>query len=204
MSSAILQGSATGTGSVTLLAPVTNATRTITLPDSTGVIPGEMIYRLNANRTGLLTTAQQSVFGVGITVNASTVYQFEGLYAINKTGGAGGQIFLSFGGTATVNNIGYTLHRYFLNTNFTDGAAPVMSYVQVATAFTDMGSSTSTPTFQLFQIRGQVSINAGGTFIPQLGTGTAVAGTLIFAANSYFKLSPIAASGANTNVGGWA
>lgn len=38
MSNAILSASATGTGSVTLLAPVTNSTQTLTLPDATGTL----------------------------------------------------------------------------------------------------------------------------------------------------------------------
>lgn len=38
MSNAILQGGASGTGSVTLLAPNTNSTQTLTLPDNTGIV----------------------------------------------------------------------------------------------------------------------------------------------------------------------
>ena len=38
MSSAILQGGASGTGSMTLLAPNTNSNQTISLPDSTGTM----------------------------------------------------------------------------------------------------------------------------------------------------------------------
>jgi hypothetical protein len=38
MSSIAMQGGATGTGTVTLLAPVTNTNRTITLPDVTGTV----------------------------------------------------------------------------------------------------------------------------------------------------------------------
>jgi hypothetical protein len=38
MSSAILQGGATGTGSVTILAPNTNSNQILTLPDATGTI----------------------------------------------------------------------------------------------------------------------------------------------------------------------
>jgi len=38
MSNIAMQGGATGTGTVTLLAPVTNTNRTLTLPDATGTV----------------------------------------------------------------------------------------------------------------------------------------------------------------------
>ena len=38
MSLLAVQGGATGTGTVTLLAPVTNTNRTLTLPDATGTV----------------------------------------------------------------------------------------------------------------------------------------------------------------------
>ena len=38
MSLIAMQGGATGTGTVTLLAPITNTNRTLTLPDSTGTV----------------------------------------------------------------------------------------------------------------------------------------------------------------------
>lgn len=61
MASLIPAGSASGTGSMTLVAPVTNSTQTITLPDATGtaVVAG-------ANSAIVLGTAQNSTSGTSI------------------------------------------------------------------------------------------------------------------------------------------
>lgn len=183
-----------------------NIPQTTTAGLGTSVLPGELFYRLDANRNGTLTTAAQSVFGVGVTLTGSTVYQFEAIYAFIKTGGAAGLISTLFGGTATINNIGYEMTRYYDTVALTSLNSPPASYnyFQVATASTSMSSSAGTSTYQIYKLRGMVSINAGGTFIPQIITSTATAGTLVFQANSYFKLSPLGASGANTSIGTWA
>lgn len=207
----------TGTGNLvfatspTLTTPVITSlvgqnSNTVSTPYSgTGLIPGEMVFRLNADRAGTLTTSAQSVFGVGITLNASTVYQFEGLYVFTKLGATTGAVSTLFAGTATVNNIGFDIFRFYDTASFTNAVQIPASwnYVQVTTAVSTT-ATIGTNSYQMFKLRGMVSINAGGTFIPQIQTATAASGTLTFYANSYFKLSPLAASGANTNIGGWA
>jgi hypothetical protein len=57
--------------------------------------------------------------------------------------------------------------------------------------------------YKIFFIKGTVSINAGGTLIPQYTTSVAI-GPYTTAVGSYFKLSPMSASGANTSIGTWA
>lgn len=185
-----------------------NIPQTTTAGLGTTVLPGEVLYRLAANRTALLQTTAQSVFGVGVTLAGSTVYQFEGLYEISKSGASGvGLISLSFGGTATLNNIGYDVFRYYDTVAFTTANTPPASYnyYAVANAGTSMSTdSTATNSFHIFRLRGMVSVNAGGTFIPQFTTSTAAAGAPVVQINSYFKLSPLGASGANTSIGNWA
>ena len=172
----------------------------------TGLVPAEQYYALNSNYTALTQTAAQSALGVGVTLVGSTIYQFEALYAINKTGGAIGTLSTLFGGTATINNISYAAMRYFDTAAFTTINIPPASYnfVSVATAYTSMTTSVSTANYHILQLRGTVSVNAGGTFIPQIQTSTGAAGTLLVKAGSYFKISPLAASGANVNIGTWA
>jgi hypothetical protein len=53
-------------------------------------------------------------------------------------------------------------------------------------------------------VRGTVSVNAGGTLIPQYTLSAAPGGAYSTAAGSYFMIYPIGASGANVNVGTWA
>jgi hypothetical protein len=172
----------------------------------TGLVPAEQYYALNSNYTALTQTAAQSALGVGVTLVGSTIYQFEALYAISKTGGALGILSTLFGGTATLNNIGYVATRYFDTAAFTTVNTPPASnnFVAVATAYASMTNSASTTTYHILQLRGTVSVNAGGTFIPQIQTSTGAAGVLTVQAGSYFKISPLAASGSNVNIGTWA
>jgi hypothetical protein len=183
-----------------------NIPQTTTTGLGTTVLPGEMLYRLNADYTASLTTSAQSALGVGVTVVGSTVYQFEATYAITKNTTGLGTLSTLFGGTATINNIGYTVMRYYDTAAITTINTPPASYnyVSVATAYTSMGNSVSANTYHILQLRGTVSINAGGTFIPQIQTSTATSGTLTVKAGSFFKLSPLGASGANTSIGTWA
>lgn len=53
MSLLAVQGGATGTGTVTLLAPITNTDRTLTLPDATGTV---LAGTTSASTTNTVTT----------------------------------------------------------------------------------------------------------------------------------------------------
>ena len=208
----------TGSGSVVLGTSPTIATPTITslygqnsnlvttpYRDS-GLIPAELLYRLNTAYVGSATTSAQSFLGVGVTVSGSTVYQFEGLFAVSKTATASSHNFqLGFGGTATINNIAYEYYQPvsgITSFNDTSNGAVYTGFIQTATATTIAGPSAATVYKTIF-MKGTVSINAGGTFIPQYTTSVSV-GPYTTAIGSYFKLSPMSASGANTSIGTWA
>jgi hypothetical protein len=165
-----------------------------------------MVYRLNAALAGSNVSTAQSILGVGVTVTASTVYQFEAVYALSKTAGTTNHtIGLSFGGTATINNIAYELNGLFKSTGFTGVTPPdIAAYIQTAANTVVTASSTGASLQFIGWLKGTVSINAGGTFIPQYTLSAAPGGAYTTALGSYFKLSPLAASGANTNIGGWA
>jgi hypothetical protein len=171
------------------------------------LVPGEMIYRLNADYVGLATTAAQSVFGVGITLASSTVYQFEALYAFSKTATASAHnINSQFGGTATLNNIAYTMvSSASAITSFIDtvNGSSFIAYIQTAASSNFAGPTAVANIWKITHVRGTVSVNLGGTFIPQYNTSVAV-GPYTMAAGSYFKIAPIGVANANTNIGGWA
>lgn len=210
--------SSTGSGAVVLGTSPTIATPTITslygqnsnlvttpYKDS-GLIPAELIYRLNTAYAGTATTSAQSFLGVGVTVSGSTVYQFEGLFAVSKSATASSHNFqLGFGGTATINNIAYEYYQPvsgITSFNDTTNGAVYTGFVQVATA-TTIAAPSAASVFKTVLIKGTVSVNAGGTFIPQYTTSVSV-GPYTTAIGSYFKLSPMSASGANTSIGTWA
>ena len=171
-----------------------------------GLIPAEQFYRLNSTLTGSNATGAQSILGVGVTLVGSTVYQFEAVYPISKTAGTTSHtIGLSFGGTATLNNIAYELTGLFKSNGFTGVVAPdVLVYVQTASNTTVTASTTSASVQFIALLKGTVSVNVGGTFIPQYTLSSAPGGAYTAAIGTYFKISPLAASGANVNIGTWA
>jgi hypothetical protein len=56
----------------------------------------------------------------------------------------------------------------------------------------------------VFILKGTVSVNAGGTFIPQYTLSAAPGGAYSTAIGSYIRIAPVSASGSNTSVGAWA
>jgi len=172
-----------------------------------GVVPGAQFFRLDAALAGANVNTAQSVLGVGVTLSASTVYAFEAVYALSKAAGTTSHsVGLGFGGTATINNIAYAgILASNSSALTTDGTGAIGVYVQTAanTTFSN-GASTAATLFRTYTLKGTVSVNAGGTFIPQYTLSAAPGGAYTTALGSYFMIYPIGASGANVNVGTWA
>lgn len=173
-----------------------------------GIVPTQQYYRLNSAVVGSNATGAQSTFGVGVTLSASTVYEFEILMLYTKTAGATSHNFsFGFGGTATVNNIGYDLKA-----NYAGAAIPTGQYLGSAYGFASNSVSNSiiiagaaSATIGLgMTAKGTVSINGGGTFIPQYTLSAAPGGAYSTVAGSYIRIAPVSASGSNTSVGAWA
>lgn len=175
-----------------------------------GIVPTQQYYRLDSNLVGAVgtTTTAQSIFGVGVTLSASTVYEFEMIVAVSKSAGTTSHTFgVGFGGTASINNIGYRLNVQNPTTSFTVVAiADYVMFVQTASNTTITGAQTSANLGLSFVTKGTVSINAGGTFIPQytLTFTPGSVGPYSTAAGSYIRIAPVGASGSNTSVGAWA
>ena len=172
-----------------------------------GVIPNSQFYRLNADYVGTASTSAQGIFGsaLGVTLSSSTVYAFEMVVVFSKTATATAHsLSLSFAGAATLNNILYGGVYNALSGVFTSGSggSPLTFFSNTASA-TSMGNAGATANFNWpMQLRGTVSINAGGTFIPQYTTSVSV-GPYSTVAGSYFLIYPIGSAGL-INVGTWA
>jgi len=170
-----------------------------------GIIPGAQFYRLNADLAGTTATTAQNLFGVGVTLSASTVYAFEIEVGMAKVAGATSHtISLSFAGSATLNNTFYTAAVMFDNsaTAFKTNSAQNLGYVSTAAATIVTQALASASTVAAMLIKGTVSINGGGTFTPQYTQGSTGAYSTV--AGSYINIYPIGTSGANTSVGAWA
>lgn len=185
-----------------------NGTIFAATPTSTqrGIVPTEQFFRLDSGLAGANATGAQSIFGVGVTLSASTIYEFEMLFAIAKTAGTTSHtVSLGFGGTATLNNISYNLFRMGSLTGLNDSASSLWeTFIQTASSTAMTGAVTSATVYFWAIIKGTVSINAGGTFIPQYTLSAAPGGAYTTQAGSYMKIKPIGASGANVSVGTWA
>jgi len=185
-----------------------NLAQAVTAGLGTGRLPVEQIYRLNSTVAGSNATGAQSLLGVGVTLAGSTVYQFQMNIFMYKTAGTTSHTMsLLFGGTATVNNIMYAGSSGSLSTSaptsgYDSGGNQIFSLT--ASALVVSGASTTAALNKSYTLNGTVSINAGGTFIPQYSLSAAPGGAYTTAAGSYFKISPLGASGANTNIGVWA
>ena len=175
-----------------------------------GRIPAMQYYRLNSGVVGANSTAAQDMFDADVTLVGSTQYDFEIHCVLNKTAGATSHVMSAgFGGTATINNILYTAAVPFA------GAALPASYAALSgnvygsvsntlTAVGIVGTISSAAATTSITIRGTVSINAGGTFIPQYSLSVAPGGAYTTQIGSYFRIWPLAASGSNVSIGSWA
>jgi hypothetical protein len=152
-----------------------------------------------------------SIFGVGVTLQASTVYAFQIICTFGKTAGATSHnFFLGFdGGTASFNNFIANVFAPIIqaapptNNNLATGS--IFYGVQNSTTelayINTIAGATRTIPVTLF---GTLSVANSGTFIPRYRMSAAPGGAYSTLAGSYIAIWPIGAAGANTSVGAWA
>ena len=214
-----LQGSSSGyteidapatAGSNTLVLPTGNGTaRQTMMTDGAGALSfswdaGSLFYRLDSNLAGANVNTAQSVLGVGVTLNGSTVYAFEANYFFSKTaGGTAHTIGFGFGGTATLNNIMYEIVGCFTSSAPSVAPPDVMNAIISASNTTCTASGAAAALNFRGMLRGTVSINASGTFIPQYTLSAAPGGAYSTVAGSYIKFTPIGAAGSASSQGTW-
>lgn len=171
-----------------------------------GIVPGMQYYRLNSDFVGANVNTAQSVLGVGVELSSNTVYHFEAVYSLNKSAGTTAHTKgVSFGGTATLNNIAYQTLAMDSSVSYLASvdAAQTITWVQSAANSTVVASSTAAGLYWSVRISGTVSVSAGGTFIPQYTLSAAPGGAYSTSAGSYFLIYPIGVAGSNTSIGIW-
>lgn len=174
-----------------------------------GLIPNYQFYRLNSTLVGSNVNTAQNILGVGVTLSASTVYAFELQATMLKTAGSTAHtVNFGWGGTATVNNIIADVRVLFTTSSVNTYLASTNYNGLVLTQTTAVASTgTSGANTNLMWsciIKGTVSINAGGTLIPQYTCSAAPGGAYTTQIGSYMLIYPIGAAGSNTNIGTWA
>jgi len=175
-------------------------------PAGRGVSPSMMFYRLNSGLAGANSAAVQSLFGVSVTLSASTVYAFENRFILTKTAGTSSHTLgISFGGTATLNNIFYSGVAASSATALSIWGAQAFHIASTTASNLTVSTSVINATYHhMIIVAGTVSINAGGTFAPSYTLSATPGGAYTTTAGSYFRIWPIGAAGANTSVGPWA
>jgi hypothetical protein len=168
-----------------------------------GIVPGMQFYCLQSPYTFTSSTSVVPAYNVGVTLSASTVYAFEGLMIMIKSSGSTVTGSMGFGGTATVNNILYQTHSLFDSGGIPQVDSTVNMAIINTVSMTPFTVSASVGALTAF-FSGTVSINAGGTFIPQFQQSTSGSGTVTNQTGAYFRIYPIGAAGSNINVGTWA
>jgi len=171
-----------------------------------GVVPGMQYYRLNSTFVGANASGAQTYLGVGVTLSSNTIYAFQAMIAVSKTAGTTSNNYsLLYGGTATLNNISY-FAQFKYNSVFTSvpSSDSYSIFSSTAAASTILSGIATAAGAIALNIRGTVSINAGGTFIPQYSLSAAPGGAWTTQIGSYFCIYPISTSGSNTSVGTWA
>ena len=169
--------------------------------------PGpDLFFRLNSANVGANGTSAQNIFPQSVTLDASTVYEYVLFASFSRTAGSTGHDFSTlFGGTATLNNIYRDIVAQGINTAATTAAS--VSYfgyrLSAAAQIIIAGLGTTTSNAWMTE-RGTVSINGGGTFIPQYQLSAAPGGAYSTNAGSFFRLRRLGASGADNTQGTWA
>jgi hypothetical protein len=167
-------------------------------------------YALNSSVVGANATGAQNLFGVGVTLSSSTVYCFEIEFTITRSAGTTSHtLAYGYGGTSTFNNVYIITRRAGFNGSTFPvtgtGSTTVVVQSNNSTASTVMtGPITNASYSDTVLVKGTLSINAGGTFIPQYTLSATPGGAYTTNIGSYILIYPIGASGSNISVGTWA
>jgi hypothetical protein len=198
-------------GNNTLILPANNGINTQSIvTDGSGNLGfqwsgGSLYYRLNSDVVGANVTTAQSMFGVGVTLASNTIYLFDYCATLYRSGATTShRIGIGFGGAATVNNFFMNAVGGTWNALPTTGGSTLQANTwNSVTSSLFSGTSVASPqTFQ-FQANGSVSINVGGTFIPQYTLSAAPGSAYSTIAGSYIRFTPVGSSGSNSSQGTW-
>lgn len=181
-------------------------------PSGRGVSPSMMLYRLDGSRTLANNTTSQSLFGVGLSLSASTIYLFQCAFKLSIASNVSSHtISFQLSSSTSLSTCNYqgTSSYYviagtsaFTSTNTASFFSTTRSMSQVAASVTT-GSTNSVD--RIVYMNGTLSISSAVTITPSIQCSTSPGNTYsVDAGQSYFAIWPIGAAGANTSVGPWA
>lgn len=166
-----------------------------------GVIPAYQFFKPNANITLVSQTAAQPIFNTitngAVSLKGSTNYVFEMLLYITGMSTTSGTFGIAFGGSATLTTIAWQSLGSKVNNIAT--TASHQSTFNVTTSNATLVTASAFATGYI-RVWGNVKINAGGTFIPQITLGVAAAASIN--SQSYFRITALSA-GSVDYIGNW-
>jgi hypothetical protein len=174
MSSIAVTASATGTGTVSLVAPVTNTNRTLTLPDVTGTVAvqggtgvGKVLQVVSTTKSDVFTTTSASyvdVTGLSTTItpsSASSKILVLANISYSASGGRDGNFQLLRGSTVIPTGV----------TGSVLNGAYTFSMFSLAQSFLDSPATTSATTYKI-----QVYVSAETIFVNRRALDTTFTG----------------------------
>lgn len=176
-----------------------------------GLIPTQQIFIPNAATTIATTsTASATINGAAmgnkfIYLAASTTYEVEAVIYVQTswTGAAASNFQMNCTSPASSTLLINTFYSY--TTSTTASATPTQ--VGLSGTTTTISASPTSGNWIRIEYKGIIKTGAAGNFSPTFfmtnGSGVSTA-TLTVGANSFIKVNPIAGTGADINIGGWA
>jgi hypothetical protein len=164
--------------------------------------PSPTLYKvLTANEAGQNNISAQPWFpsAGAVTVEGSTLYQFEGVLLLNS-GTLTHSVSVSFGGTATITSFSWfgLGHKAPIHGSTTTRLSMGVNASITTERVLTISNSTAGATLY---VRGQVRINAAGTFIPRFQYSAATGSSTVLA-GTWFAMWKWGASG-TTSKGTW-
>ena len=149
MSSAILQGGASGTGSMTLLASNTNSNQVINMPDVTGTMltnksTGTVLQVVNASITSQASTTSSTYSSTGLSANITPSSTSSKILAIANLNAGFGSTNASYSGFRLNRNSGTIIGASTLGNGVN---ASIYEQNSVAIVVLDSPSSTSSVSY---------------------------------------------------------
>jgi hypothetical protein len=187
----ILNG--TTSGSITVNSDALGNALNGTTLSGTGYVPVTMFARLTSDNTISNVDTDQDVFSSTLnswTLQGSTTYWIEGEYYTTHSATAH-SIAIGFAGTATFTSVSYSSLAWIT-------AAGTQTLTQAATliqsASMTVVNTSGSNAQEVVKFSGFISVNAGGTVIPQLKFSVAPGGTVLVKAGTYIKFTPVGTS----------
>ncbi len=165
----------------------------------------DIIHALASAHAGADVTTAQDLFPMDVTLDASSIYQYELVFSQLKTAGATAhRIRYLYGGTVGISSM---QRNFYMSWDASSTAATTLAWNGIYTSaaeqeFTANIAFANVTTWM--QERGTVITSTGGTFIPQYRLTVAPGGAYSTRAGSYFRLRKLGASGSNIAIGAWA